>query len=79
MGPYLARIGNPLYISKAEAYLLRDECLNDFKQTSVDKANRILRIIEERASELEKMQALLTQVRRALVDRMIFSLAPSHN
>ncbi|KAL6423248.1 hypothetical protein ACFW04_010127 [Cataglyphis niger] len=61
LGPYLAQIGNPPYISKAEAYLLRDECLNDFKQLSIDKANYILRTIEKRASELEKMQILLTQ------------------
>lgn len=62
LGPYLARIGNPAYISKAEAYLLRDDCLSDFKQLSIDKANYILRIIEKRAAELEKMQTLLTQV-----------------
>ncbi|CAL1679691.1 unnamed protein product [Lasius platythorax] len=61
LGPYLARIGNPAYISKAEAYLLRDECLNNFKQLSIDKANYILRIIEKHAAELEKMQTLLTQ------------------
>ncbi|XP_072742511.1 dynein regulatory complex subunit 7 [Anoplolepis gracilipes] len=61
LGPYLARIGNPVHISKAEAYLLRDDCLSDFKQLSIDKANSILRIIEKRASELQKMQSLLTQ------------------
>ncbi|EFN62109.1 Coiled-coil domain-containing protein 135 [Camponotus floridanus] len=61
LGPYLARIGNPAYISKAEAYLIRDDCLSDFKQLSIDKANYILRIIEKRAAELEKMQILLTQ------------------
>ncbi|XP_011352287.1 dynein regulatory complex subunit 7 [Ooceraea biroi] len=61
LGPYLARIGNPAYISKAEAFLLRDDCLNDFKEWSVEKANRILRTIEERAAQLEKTQAVLTQ------------------
>ncbi|KYN17744.1 hypothetical protein ALC57_09957, partial [Trachymyrmex cornetzi] len=61
LGPYLARIGNPAHISKTEAYLLRDDCLSDFKQTSIDKANRILHMIEKQATELEKMQALLTQ------------------
>ncbi|XP_024880776.1 dynein regulatory complex subunit 7, partial [Temnothorax curvispinosus] len=61
LGPYLARIGNPAYISKTEAYLLRDDCLSDFKQMSIDKANRILRMIEKQAAELERMQALLTQ------------------
>ncbi|XP_025156088.1 dynein regulatory complex subunit 7, partial [Harpegnathos saltator] len=61
LGPYLARIGNPSRISKAEAYLLRDECLDDFKRSTVEKANRILLAIRERAAELEKLQATLTQ------------------
>ncbi|XP_011641883.1 dynein regulatory complex subunit 7-like [Pogonomyrmex barbatus] len=61
LGPYLARIGNPAHISKTEAYLLRDDCLSDFKQVSIDKANRILHMIEKQAIELEKMQVLLTQ------------------
>lgn len=61
LGPYLARIGNPASLSKTEAYLLRDDCLSDFKQVSIDKANRILRMIEKQAVELEKMQTLLTQ------------------
>ncbi|XP_018394490.1 PREDICTED: dynein regulatory complex subunit 7 isoform X2 [Cyphomyrmex costatus] len=61
LGPYLARIGNPAHISKTEAYLLRDDCLSDFKQASIDKANRILHMIEKQATELEKMQGLLMQ------------------
>ncbi|XP_012057467.1 PREDICTED: coiled-coil domain-containing protein lobo homolog [Atta cephalotes] len=61
LGPYLARIGNPVHISKTEAYLLRDDCLSDFKQTAIDKANRILHMIEKQAMELEKLQTLLTQ------------------
>lgn len=67
LGPYLARIGNPTYISKTEAYLLRDDCLSDFKQVSIDKANRILRMIEKQVAEVDKMQTLLTQVRRNFV------------
>ncbi|XP_020282384.1 dynein regulatory complex subunit 7 isoform X2 [Pseudomyrmex gracilis] len=59
--PYLARIGNPDYVSKAQAYLLRNECLNDFKQMSVNKANRILRLIEKRSAELKESQVLLLQ------------------
>ncbi|KYN37462.1 hypothetical protein ALC56_08175 [Trachymyrmex septentrionalis] len=61
LGPYLARIGNPEHISKTEAYLLRDDCLSEFKQTSIDKANRILHMIEKQATELEKMQTVLMQ------------------
>lgn len=52
--PYLARIGNPEHVSKTEAYLLRDECLNDFKQLSVNKANYILRIIEKHSAERKR-------------------------
>ncbi|XP_032674658.1 dynein regulatory complex subunit 7-like [Odontomachus brunneus] len=62
LGPYLARIGNPSRISKAGAYLLLDECLNDFKRSSVEKANRILFAIQEHAAELEKLQTSLTQI-----------------
>lgn len=73
LGPYLAQIGNPAHISKTEAYLLRDDCLSDFKQVSIDKANRILRMIEKQAAELEKMQALLTQVRQKLCSVLFFA------
>lgn len=72
LGPYLARIGNPAHISKTEAYLLRDDCLSDFKQVSIDKANRILRMIEKQAAELEKMQVLLTQVRQKFCSVHLF-------
>lgn len=77
LGPYLARIGNPAHISKTEAYLLRDDCLSDFKQASIDKANRILHMIEKQATELEKMQALLTQVCQKLCSAHSFT--PKHS
>lgn len=73
LGPYLARIGNPSRISRAGAYLLLDECLNDFKRLSVEKANAILFAIQERAAELEKLQTSLTQVREVTsLDGIIF-------
>ncbi|KAK2581699.1 hypothetical protein KPH14_002186 [Odynerus spinipes] len=61
LAPYFARIGNPKHISKAQAYLLRDDCLNDFKQLQVSKANLILRKFEKLTEELNKMQTVLTQ------------------
>ncbi|KAL0118701.1 hypothetical protein PUN28_009396 [Cardiocondyla obscurior] len=61
LGPYLARIGNPAYVSETEAHLLHDDCLTDFKNGSVDKANRILRAIEKQTAELKKIQSLLMQ------------------
>lgn len=62
MAPYLARIGNPKQISKAQAYLLREDCLNDFKQSEVEKANLILRESEKLTEKLNELQLLLTQV-----------------
>ncbi|XP_043255120.1 dynein regulatory complex subunit 7-like [Colletes gigas] len=59
--PYLARIGNTEEISKDRAYLLQHECLNDYKQLLVQRANKILRKFDEYSQQLEKMQTLLTQ------------------
>ncbi|KAL2720671.1 dynein regulatory complex subunit 7-like isoform X1 [Vespula squamosa] len=61
LAPYLARIGNPKQISKAQAYLLREDCLNDFKQSEVDKANLILHESEKLTEKLNELQTLLTQ------------------
>ncbi|KAI4477018.1 hypothetical protein M0802_014792, partial [Mischocyttarus mexicanus] len=61
LAPYFAQIGNPKHISKPQAYLLREDCLNDFKESQVDKANVILRKSEKLTEELNKLQALLTQ------------------
>ncbi|XP_047369300.1 dynein regulatory complex subunit 7-like isoform X1 [Vespa velutina] len=61
LAPYLARIGNPKQISKAQAYLLREDCLNDFKQSEVDKGNLILRQSEKLTQKLNELQMLLTQ------------------
>lgn len=64
LAPYLARIGNPKQISKAQAYLLREDCLNDFKQSEVNKANLIVRESEKLTEKLNELQTLLTQVYR---------------
>ena len=62
MGPYLARLGNLKYLTKNQALQVRTYCLNDFKQTSVDRANNILKDFEKYGKELEKLQSILTQV-----------------
>ncbi|XP_076666325.1 dynein regulatory complex subunit 7-like isoform X2 [Andrena cerasifolii] len=59
--PYLARIGHPPDISKGYAYIVRQECLDDYKQVLVARANKLLRKYDEYSQELAKKQTLLTQ------------------
>jgi len=73
IGPFLARMGNPVHITTVQAYLLRDNCLNHFKQQSVDKANRIVRMIEERTAELEKTETQMIQVITSFIQQNAFS------
>ena len=41
LAPFLAQIGDPSHLSKAEAYKLKEECLQDLKQRLIDRANLI--------------------------------------
>ena len=41
LAPFLAQIGNPEKISKAQAFKLKEDCLADLKQRLIDKANLI--------------------------------------
>ncbi|CAK9808607.1 Dynein regulatory complex subunit 7 [Anthophora plagiata] len=59
--PYLARLGNPAEVSKSNASQIQYECLNDYKQLLVRRANNILRKFDEYSQELMKVQAGLTQ------------------
>ncbi|XP_066590690.1 dynein regulatory complex subunit 7 [Prorops nasuta] len=59
--PYLARIGNPGYIGRAEALDLQEECLRDIQKLFVDRANNILRKFEECKRELEDTQTQLIE------------------
>ncbi|XP_012275653.1 dynein regulatory complex subunit 7 isoform X2 [Orussus abietinus] len=61
LGPYLARIGNPTILGKAQAIQIRQDCLNDFKKMVIDRANSILRMFEKCSQELEKTQSMLVQ------------------
>lgn len=46
--------------------MVRQECLDDYKQVLVARANKLLRKFDEYSQELAKKQALLTQVRYIL-------------
>jgi hypothetical protein len=41
LAPFLAQIGDPSHLSRAEAYKLKEECLQDLKQRLIDRANLI--------------------------------------
>jgi hypothetical protein len=41
LAPFLAQIGDPHHLSRAEAYKLKEECLQDLKQRLIDRANLI--------------------------------------
>lgn len=62
LGPYLARLGNPVYLNKTEALQVREDCLTDFKQKLVDRANCILESFEKSSEELKQKQAQHAQV-----------------
>nr|XP_012139129.1 PREDICTED: dynein regulatory complex subunit 7 isoform X1 [Megachile rotundata] len=59
--PYLARIGNPPEVSVLQAYSIKYDCLNDYKQLLVNRANKILHKFEEYMQRLEKLQTSLVQ------------------
>lgn len=64
MRPYLARLGNPKELSVQQAYLLRIQCLNDYKQVLVHRANKILCKFDECSRKLTTLQEkLLFQVK----------------
>ena len=41
LAPFLAQIGSPDKITKAQAFKLKEDCLADLKQRLIDKANLI--------------------------------------
>ncbi|XP_076656636.1 dynein regulatory complex subunit 7 [Halictus rubicundus] len=59
MRPYLARLGNPEELPLQQAYLLRIQCLNDYKQVLVQRANKILHKFEECSKQLTGLQEKL--------------------
>ncbi|XP_023319201.1 dynein regulatory complex subunit 7 [Trichogramma pretiosum] len=61
LSPYFARLGKVERLSKKEAMQIKENCINDFKQISIDRANSILRDFKNCNKELEKLQTLLTR------------------
>lgn len=62
LAPYLARLGNIKYLTKMQAREIRNDCIADFKQLLVDRANSVLKQFETASNELEKLQAILSKV-----------------
>ncbi|XP_042695440.1 dynein regulatory complex subunit 7-like, partial [Centrocercus urophasianus] len=54
LAPFLIQIGSPEKITKKQALRLRDDCLSDFKNRLVSKANIIQAHFEKEVEELQK-------------------------
>uniref|UniRef100_A0A669QUB1 Dynein regulatory complex subunit 7 n=1 Tax=Phasianus colchicus TaxID=9054 RepID=A0A669QUB1_PHACC len=54
LAPFLIQIGSPEKITKRQALRLRDDCLSDFKNRLVSKANIIQAHFEKEVEELQK-------------------------
>ncbi|XP_078033983.1 dynein regulatory complex subunit 7 [Augochlora pura] len=57
--PFLARLGNPEELPKQEAQSLQLQCLNDYKQVLVRRANKILQKFEECSQKVTGLQQKL--------------------
>ena len=47
LGPYLAKLGFPLYLTETQAVRVRDQCLDDFKRLLVKRANDVQQQFEK--------------------------------
>lgn len=47
LAPYMARIGNPESLTTAQMQMVVTECLNEFKDMMVNRANRIQQQFQE--------------------------------
>ncbi|XP_002741356.1 dynein regulatory complex subunit 7-like [Saccoglossus kowalevskii] len=56
LAPFLAQIGDPEKIVKAQAFTLKEDCLADLKHRLIDKANLIQARFEKETTELQKKQ-----------------------
>ena len=65
LSPYLARFGDMRHLTKDQAKQIKDDCIEDFKQTSVKRANSLLKDFKICNDELEKLQSTLAQVNTA--------------
>ncbi|KAJ8674312.1 hypothetical protein QAD02_005574 [Eretmocerus hayati] len=60
LSPYLARLGNLKYLTINQASQIKNDCLNDFKNTMVNRANDMMSYFKSCSDELEKMQTKMT-------------------
>ncbi|XP_033216734.1 dynein regulatory complex subunit 7-like [Belonocnema kinseyi] len=61
LAPYIESLGNPSTLTKEQAFKINEQFLNDFKQSQVDRANYMLRMLNHGNQELQKLQANLIQ------------------
>ncbi|CAG5133747.1 unnamed protein product, partial [Candidula unifasciata] len=61
LAPFLAQMGDPEKINRAQAIKLKEDCLADLKQRLIDKANLIQARFEMETQELQKKQAWYQQ------------------
>ncbi|XP_058807952.1 dynein regulatory complex subunit 7 [Phymastichus coffea] len=59
LSPYISQLGNVKYLTKKQALQVRSNCLDDFKESSIMKAERIMREFEKCNRELENMQSMM--------------------
>eukprot|EP00112_Aurelia_sp_Birch-Aquarium-sp1_P024025 Seg740.7 transcript_id=Seg740.7/GoldUCD/mRNA.D3Y31 product="Dynein regulatory complex subunit 7" protein_id=Seg740.7/GoldUCD/D3Y31 len=61
LAPFLSRIGNPKYLTRQDAFKIKEECLQDLKHRLIDKANLIQARFEKETQELQKKQTWYQQ------------------
>lgn len=59
LAPFLAQIGDPSQLTRAEAYKLKEECLQDLKQRLIDRANLIQARFEKVRQGNEQISCIL--------------------
>ncbi|XP_011504670.1 PREDICTED: coiled-coil domain-containing protein lobo homolog [Ceratosolen solmsi marchali] len=61
LAPYIMKLGNVKYLTNKQASQIRNECLEHFKQTSINRANCMKKDYKKCSDKLIKIQATLTQ------------------
>ncbi|XP_040185178.1 dynein regulatory complex subunit 7 isoform X1 [Rana temporaria] len=56
LAPFLARLGDPERLTRAQAQQVKEDCLRDLKQRLIEKANLIQARFEKETQELQKKQ-----------------------
>ncbi|XP_053304474.1 dynein regulatory complex subunit 7 [Spea bombifrons] len=56
LAPYLAQLGDPVKLNRAQAQQVKEDCLRDLKQRLIEQANLIQARFEKETQELQKKQ-----------------------